>query len=166
LKARLSSFRNELDQTGADAAKEIFAVGFGLGESLGLVAVFEGDFLEEKIDGVFGLEALRDQFADAGGEILGVGGTEAREVVGAFVVAEFCGGQAIIGSAGFGIVQQRGEGVVPFALRAGPSLEGVVGGPDDFSGGALLQGTVIGGVVFHERLRLLPTTCVVHENSF
>jgi len=46
--------------SGTDSAEEVFGVGFGLGEDFGLIAVFEGDFLEKEFDGVFGLEALRD----------------------------------------------------------------------------------------------------------
>ncbi len=49
-----------LDQAGAEAAEEVFGVGFGLGLDFGLVAVFESEFLEEEVDGVFGLEALGD----------------------------------------------------------------------------------------------------------
>lgn len=63
-----------LDEAGAEAAEEVFAGVFGLGQGLRLVAVFEGDFLEEEIDGVFGLESLRDQLADARAEVVGVGG--------------------------------------------------------------------------------------------
>ena len=128
-----------LDEAGADSAEEVFGVGFGLGHGFGLVAVFEFDFLEEEFYGIFGLEALGDELADAGGEVFGVGRAagEAGEVVGAFVIAEFGRCQAVIGGAGFGIVEERGERVVPFTLRAGPSLEGAVGGPDDLSGGFL-----------------------------
>jgi len=129
----LSRASEKLDQAGADAAEEVFAVGFGLGESLGLVAVFEGDFLKEKFDRVFGLEALGDEFSDAGGEVFGVGAAETREVVGALVVAKFCGGEAVVSGAGFGIVQKRGKRIIPFTLRAAPSLKGMVGGPDDLS---------------------------------
>src|SRR5579863_511133 len=126
-----------LDQAGADAAEEVFAVGFGLGEGFGLVAVFERDLLKKKFDGILGLEALGNQFSDAGGEVFSVGAAEAGEVVSAFVVAEFGGGQAVIGGAGFGIVQQRGKRIIPFALGTGPSLEGMIGSPDDLSCGFL-----------------------------
>ena len=99
-----------LDQAGADSAEEIFAVGFGLGQDFGLVAVFEGDFLEEEFDRIFGFEALGDELADAGSEAVGVvGGAQAREVVGTFVVAEFGRCQAVIGGLRLGIVQQSGE---------------------------------------------------------
>jgi len=120
-----------LDQASADAAEEVFAVGFGLGQDFGLVAVFERDFLQEKVDGIFGFETLRDQLADARGEAVGVvGGTEAREVIGAFVIAEFARCQAVERGPGFGIGEQRGKRGVPFAVGAGPAMEGVVGGPD------------------------------------
>ena len=46
------------DQAGADAAEEVFAVGFGLGQDLGLIPVLQSDFLQEEFDGIFGLEAL------------------------------------------------------------------------------------------------------------
>jgi len=145
---RLSLRGHFLDQAGADSAEEVFAVGFGLGQDFWLVAVLEGDFLEEEFDGVFGLEALGDQLADARGEAVGiVGGTEAGEVVGTFVIAEFARGQAVEGGLGFRIVQQRGERRVPLALRAGPSMEGMGGGPDEFSGGFLLQGAAIGSAI-------------------
>jgi len=99
-----------LDQAGADSAEEVFGVGFGLGQDFGLVAVFEGDFLEEEFYGVFGLEALGDEFADAGGEAVGVvGGALAREVVRAFVIFEFGRCQAVEGGFRCGIGQQRGE---------------------------------------------------------
>ena len=49
-----------LDQAGADSAEEVFGVGFSLRQDFGLVAVFEGYFLEEEFDGVFGFEALGD----------------------------------------------------------------------------------------------------------
>jgi len=128
-----------LDEAGADSAEKVFAVGFGLGQDFWLVAVFEGYFLQEKFDGIFGLEALRDQLADARSKAVGiVGGTEAGEVVGTFVIAEFAGGQAVEGGLGFGIVEERGERGIPFALRAGPSMERMVGRPDKFSGGFLL----------------------------
>jgi len=141
-----------LDQAGADAAEEVFGVEFGLGQDFGLVAVFEGDLLEEQFDGVFGFEALGDEFADAGSEAVGVvGGTLARGVLGAFVVAEFGRCQAVIGGAGFGIVQEGGDGIIPIALRAGPSLERMRGRPDDFSCGVLFQFAVICSVVVHER---------------
>jgi hypothetical protein len=94
-----------LDQAGADSAEEIFGVGFGLGQDFGLVAIFEGDFLEEEFDGVFGLEALGYEFSDAGGEAVGVvGGALAGEVVGAFVIFEFARSQAVVGGFGYGIV--------------------------------------------------------------
>ena len=128
-----------LDEAGAEAAEEVFACGFGLGEGLGLVAVFEGDFLEEEVDGIFGLEALRDQLADARGEVIGVGCAEAGEMVGAFVIAEFGRCQAVIGGLGVGIGEQRGDRGVPFALRAGPSLKIVLDGPDEFAGGLLFE---------------------------
>ena len=87
-----------------------------------MIAVFEGYFLEEEFYGVFGFEALGDEFADARGEAVGVvGGAQAGEVVGAFVIAEFGRCQAVIGGLGIGIVQQRGKRIIPFALRAGPS---------------------------------------------
>jgi hypothetical protein len=145
---RLSLHRHFLDQAGADAAEEVFAVGFGLGQDFWLVAILEGDFLQEEFDCVFGLEALGDQFADAWGEAVGiVGGTEAGEVVGTFVIAEFARRQAVEGGLGFGIVEERGERRVPFALRAGPSMERMAGGPDEFSGGFLLQGAAIGSAI-------------------
>ena len=120
-----------LNQTGADAAEEVFAIGFGLGQDFGLVAVFEGYFLEEEFDGVLGFEALGDELADAWGEAVGiVGGTEAREVVGAAVIAEFAAGQAVECGPGFGIIEQRGKRATPFALGARPSMERMAGGPD------------------------------------
>jgi len=104
-----------------------------------LIAVFEGDFLEEKFDGVFGFEALGHEFADARGEAVGVvGRAEASEMVGAFVVFEFGRCQAVVGGLGFGIVQERGEFVIPFTLGTGPSVERVVGRPDELSGGSRL----------------------------
>jgi hypothetical protein len=128
-----------LDQAGADSAEEIFGIDFGLRQDFGLVAVFEGDFLKEEFDGVFGLEALGDEFADAGGEAVGVvGGALAREMVSAFVIFEFGRCQAVEGGFGHGIVQQRGKRRIPFTLGAGPSVEGVGGGPDQFSGCFLL----------------------------
>ena len=154
---------NSLDEAGADSAEEVFGVGLGLGQDFGLVAVFEGDFLEEKFDGVFGLEALGNQFADAGGEAVGVvGGAEARKMVGTFVVFEFGGGEAIVGGFGGGIVQQRRERVIPFALGTGPAVERVVGGPDEFSGGAVWLSAVIEAAV-HERRETPDFTCVAHE---
>ena len=103
---RLSLRGHFLDQAGADAAEEVFAVGFGLGQDFWLVAVFERDFLEEEFDGIFGLEALGDQLSDARGEAVGiVGAAQAGEVVGTFVIAEFAGGQAVKGGLGFGIVE-------------------------------------------------------------
>jgi hypothetical protein len=120
-----------LDEAGADAAEEIFAVGFGLGQNFGLIAVFEGYFLQEKFNGIFGFEALRHQLADARGEAVGVvGGTEAREVIGAFMLAKFTRCQAVERGLGLGITEQRGDWGVPFAMGAGPSMERVVGGPD------------------------------------
>ncbi len=72
-----------------------------------MIAIFEGYFLEEKFDGVFGLEALGDELADARGEAVGiVGGAEAGKVVGAAVIAEFAAGQAVEGRLGFRIVEE------------------------------------------------------------
>ncbi len=128
-----------LDEAGADSAEEVFAVGFGLGQDFGLVTVLESDFLQEEFYGIFGLEALLNQLADAGREAVRViGGTQTREVVGTFVVAEFGRCQAVIGGLGFGIVQQRRERGIPLTLGAGPSMERVAGRPDHFSGGFLL----------------------------
>ena len=128
-----------LDQAGADTAEKIFGVGFGLGLDFGLIAVFEGYFLEEEFDGILGLEALSDELADAWGEAVRVvGRTQAREVVGAFVIFEFGRCQAVICGLGGGIVQERGERVIPFTLGAGPSVERVVGRPDELSGGFFL----------------------------
>ena len=45
-------------------------------------------------------------------------------MVSAFVLAKFRRRQAIVGGLGFGIVQQCRQRIVPFALRAGPSLKG------------------------------------------
>ena len=121
-----------------------------------MVAVFESYFLEEKFDGIFGLEPLRDQFANARSEAVGViGGTEAREMVGAFVIAEFAGGQAVEGGLSFGIIEERGKRGIPFALGAGPSMERLVGRPDEFSGSFLLQCAAVCGAI-HE---LLPVAC-------
>ena len=121
----------KLDQAGANATEEVFAVGFRLGEDFWLVAVLEGDLLEEEFYRVFGLEALGDELADARGEAVGiVGGTEAGEVVGAAMILKFCGGQAVKGGFGFRIVEQRGQRAVPFALGTGPSAERMAGGPD------------------------------------
>ena len=130
-----------LDQASADAAEEVFAVGFGLGQDFGLVAVFERDFLQEKVDGIFGFETLRDQLADARGEAVRViGGPEAGKVVGTFVIAKFARCQAVERGLGFRIVEKSGKRGIPFALGAGPSMEGMVGRPDQFSGGFLLWG--------------------------
>ena len=127
------------DQAGADAAEEVFAVGFGLFQDFGLVAIFQRYFLQEKLDGIFGLEALRHQFADARGEAVGVvGRAQTQEMVGAFVVAELGCRQAVKGGLGVGIVEQCGEWGIPFALRAGPAAKGMVGGPDQLSGSVLL----------------------------
>jgi hypothetical protein len=71
---KAKSKSNNLNNAGADAAEEIFGVGFCLGQDFGLVAILEGHFLQEEFDGVFGFEALGDEFADAGSEAVGVVG--------------------------------------------------------------------------------------------
>ena len=124
----------ELNQAFADSAEEVFAFGAGLFENLGLIAVFEGDFLQKKFDGIFGLEALSTEFADACGEASGVGGDQSRVMIGAGVLAELAQSQAVKGSLGFRRGKQRGDGIGPVALRAGPSLEAGFGDPDDGSG--------------------------------
>ena len=63
-----------LDQASADAAQEVFGVGFGLGQDLGIVAILEGYFLQEKLDRIFWFETLVDEFADAGSEAVAVVG--------------------------------------------------------------------------------------------
>ena len=119
------------DQAGADSAEEVFAVGFGLSQNFWIVAVFEGDFLQEEFDGILGLEALRNELADARSEAVGiVCRCEARVVIGALVIAEFGRCQAVIGGLGFGIVQQSRQRVIPFTLRAGPSVERVARRPE------------------------------------
>ena len=121
-----------------------------------MVAVFESYFLQEKFDGIFRLETLRDQLANARGEAVGViDGTEAREMVGAFVIAEFASCQAVESGLGFGIVEERGKRAIPFALGAGPSIKRLVGRPDKFSGGFLLQGAAICRAI-HELLPAPP----------
>ena len=96
------------DQAGADSAEEVFAVGFGLGQNFWIVAIFEGDFLKEEFDGILGLEALRNELADARREAVGiVCRCEARVVISALVIAEFCRRQAVVGSFRVGVVQQR-----------------------------------------------------------
>ena len=131
-----------------------------------MIAVFERYFLQEKLDGILGLEALRDQLTDARSEAVGVvGGAEAREMVGAFVIAEFGRCQAVEGGLGFGIVEQRGERGIPFALGASPSMERMVGRPDEFSGGFLLQGTTI-CIAIHELRDSRPHTARPMRDSF
>jgi hypothetical protein len=66
-----------LDEACSNAAKEIVAVGFGLGQDFWLVAVFERYFLKEKFDGILGFKTLCDQLADARGEAIGVIGRAA-----------------------------------------------------------------------------------------
>jgi hypothetical protein len=59
-------------------------------------------------------------------------------VVGAFVIAKLARCQAVEGGLGFRIVEKSGKRGIPFALGASPSMEGMVGRPDQFSGGFLL----------------------------
>jgi len=94
----------DLDQAGSEAAEEVLGFGFGLGYDLGLVVVFEFHFLKKEFDGVFGLEAVGDQFADAGSKAL-VDGGEARVVVGTVMIAKLGRCQAVEGSLGLGIVE-------------------------------------------------------------
>jgi hypothetical protein len=94
-----------LDQAGAEAAEEVVGFGLGLGEDFGLIAEFERGFLEEKFDGVFGLEAMGDHLFDTGGEAVVRGRGESRKVIGAFVIAEFGRCQAVKSGPGFGVVQ-------------------------------------------------------------
>jgi hypothetical protein len=150
-RGRLSPHISFLDQAGTDSAEEVFAVGFGLGQDFGLVAVFEGNFLQEEFDRILGLEALGDELADAGSEAVGiVGGSEPGVMLGTFVLAEFGRAQAVIGGLGLRIVDQGGKREIPFTLGAGPSMEGMVGRPEQFSGGLVLERTVI-GTACHER---------------
>jgi hypothetical protein len=112
------------DEAGTDTAEEIFAVGFGLFQDFGLVAALEGYFLQEKFDGILGLETLLDQFADARGEAISiVRGAEAGVMIGTLMIAKFARGQTVEGSLGIGIVEQSGDWGIPFAQGAGPATK-------------------------------------------
>jgi len=92
--------------------------------NLGLIAILEGNFLEKEFDGVLGLEALGYEFADARSEGVVIGsGAKAGEVIGAFVIAKFARCQAVKGGPSVGIIEQRGQRIIPFTLRARPSFE-------------------------------------------
>jgi len=121
------------DQARAEAAQEVVRFGLGLGHHFRLTATFELDFLEHECDGVFGLVALGDHFADAGGES-GRGGSEAHEEIRAVVFTELGSGKSVVGGLGFRVVEECGNRVVPFALRAHPALEVAIDNPEQLSG--------------------------------
>jgi len=56
-------------------------------------------------------------------------------MVSALVVAELSGGEAFLGRACIGVLQQDGKRIVPLALRACSSLKRVVQGSVQFPGG-------------------------------
>ena len=61
------------DQAGSQPTQEVFALGFGLRQDLGLVGIFDSNFLQEQLDGIFWLEAVRYHAAQAGGKAVSVG---------------------------------------------------------------------------------------------
>jgi hypothetical protein len=106
--SRLSDFGSFLlDETCFHPSQEILTLGFCLIEDFRLVTELKRDFLQHEFYRIFGPESLSDQLTNSGCKAFVIGGAEAGEMIGALVVAEFSGCEAIEGSARVGIVQQR-----------------------------------------------------------
>ena len=130
----LSEATTSSDQPFLHVAEEIFGVGLRFFGGGLIVAIFEDDFLQGDLGGVFWLEASSHELSGAGREALRISQQRRGAVGGAIMVLKFIRRQAIVGTLGFLIGQQGGDGKSPTALGTRPACQSVMRYPGKPSG--------------------------------